>query len=189
MVRMLRQRPKLPTLKVRARLGHQRNPEDPGPRVTDHAKMASGYRAFVGCIFNRELAIPGESEGAWHPTVEPQEIPASGEYLQALAHGDLWPADEATAEAANRLAAPQGLPPVKFDPTYAGELAELTDWLRDLDAEKKGNAPPLPAPVSVPAPVPGLVTISSPSISVSERVTVPNIDITATHTAIDEGKV
>jgi hypothetical protein len=162
-MRTIRQRPKARTFLVRARLGHQWNPDELGPRVTDHEKFASGtgVRAYVGFVFDRDLAEPGVSEGGWRPTVEPQEIPATGEYLQHLAHGDLWPANEETAKAANSFARTQQLPEVKFDPTYGGELKELQDWLKDRAAEKTANskepspkassttAPPVPA--STPA--------------------------------------
>ena len=154
-VRPLRQKPKVRTYSVRARLGHQWMTDDdgtphPGPRVTDHEKFAlgaaNGIRCYVGYVFDRNMAIPGESEGGWRPVVEPEEVPQRHEYLQALAHGDLWPADEATAKAASDYARALGLPAIKFDPLYNGELAELVAWLSECEdevASKVANSKPV----------------------------------------------
>lgn len=146
-VRPLRQKPKARTLKVRARLGHQwmvdaDGVSHPGPRVPDIERHADGarhgVRAYVGYVFDRNLAEEG-SEGGFRPILESTEVPERSEYIQALVHGDLWPADEATAKAVSVYATNQGVT-VKFDPTYGGELAELSDWLKECDAallEKK----------------------------------------------------
>jgi hypothetical protein len=141
MPKLLRQTPKRATFKVRARLGHQRpevaGEDAAGPRVTDNERFANGrgVRAYVGLVFDRDLAEEGISEGGWRPLVEVSEIPQTAEYLQHIAHGDLWPGDEETARLANGYALPQGLPAVKFDATYGGELEELKAWLASRDAK------------------------------------------------------
>ena len=58
--------------------------------------------------------LPGETpgarkrHGAWVGHDEVREVPMSAEYLRHLRDGDLWPADQATAQAAG----------VPFDPTF-----------------------------------------------------------------------
>ncbi len=171
-MRLLRQKPKVATLKVRAKLGHQwMTYEDgtphPGPKVVDIERFnggaKTGKRAFIGHVFDYNLAEPGVSEGGWRPTVEPQEVPDCSEYRQAIVHGDLWPGDEATAKLVASYATNQGIYPPKFDPEYGGELKELTDWLAECDAEladvkaaQTVNVKPAPAaalPVTPAKPV------------------------------------
>ncbi len=138
-------------------------------RTTKGATILEGKRARVGQVFDAALA-DDDSSGGWRPTVEPVEIPALPEYVQALAHGDLWPADEATARTLAGYERNQGLPEVKFDPLYGGELKTLTDWLKDLEDEKTdktGNAKPAPAtPAAAPsAPSPATSTVAAPTAS------------------------
>jgi len=135
--------------------------------VPDAEAMDRGVRAFVGWVFDRELAIPRESDGGWRPRVEPVEVTAEdhAQYLLAIVHGDLWAADEETAKRANRLAVAKQLPPIAFDPTYDGELAELQDYLKDREAEKKVSAP-APAP-AVDASTKTSATSKAPAQSAS----------------------
>lgn len=154
------------TYKVRARMGHQWNPDEIGPRVPNHEAYrfdskgrAVGSLAYVGFVFDRDLGdvvrdgngtvISGTSEGGWRPIPEVTEVPRRHEYLQHIAQGDLWPGDDETARLANDLARSQGRAPVKYDPKYGGELDELNSWLKDREAEKKVNAAPVVAPAVV----------------------------------------
>lgn len=162
MIRFLKQqqaRSKL-TYKVRARLGHQWNPDEIGPRVPNHeavlynhkGEVVGGTMSYVGFVFDRDLGdvvrdpngkvLSGTSEGGWRPVPEVVEVPRRAEYLQAIAHGDLWPGDEETAQLADALARATNLPRVKYDTAYGGELKELNDWLADREAEKKAQALP-----------------------------------------------
>lgn len=47
------------------------------------------WHRFVGRKFNDEL-------GGWEPLDEPVEVPFCREYVEALQHGELEPADEET---------------------------------------------------------------------------------------------
>lgn len=167
------------TLLVRARLVHQTIPGHPGPmvaaihlqkevRTTKGAMTLAGVRARVGMVFDRSLAGP-DTSGGWRPTVEPHAVPAIPEYLQALAHGDLWPADEATAKALNGYEKLQGLKPVVFDPEYGGELKMLQDWLDERDEEAApGNKKPAPAAPTTPPAAPAAPVVTAPPAPVKE---------------------
>jgi len=52
-----------------------------------------GVRRFVG---RKAVVVDGVTE--WHPTEEPAEVPALGEYVLAVQCGDLKPADKQTAD-------------------------------------------------------------------------------------------
>lgn len=61
--------------------------------VTDFEAMDAGVKRFVG----RLPELKG-SQIHWAPKAEASEVPDRAEYRQALADGDLVPADRATAE-------------------------------------------------------------------------------------------
>jgi hypothetical protein len=173
-VRPLQQKAKQRTLLVRARLSHQWKENEPGPMVlaihkqrevkTEGGSVLHGIRARVGQIFDADLAEKGVSEGGWRPTLEPEEIPALPEYLQALVHGDLWPANQETVDALNGYDRNQGLPAVKFDPTYGGELDVLKKWLDEVASEKKATAAEKPADKPT-GPAPTVAAATTPTSS------------------------
>jgi hypothetical protein len=99
--------------------------------VQNHRKLAdTGTKAFIGLahdpkvghdILDPETGKPsGLKQGAFlrltEPTVIPGDDPHYPEYVRSLREGDLWAADQATADAAGVL----------FEAHFAGEYPELS---------------------------------------------------------------
>ena len=87
--------------------------------VFDLDAHEAGIRRFVGRRLDRSL---GQAEkdasgnhigmtGGWPPHEKPQEVQARAEYVSACKDGDLWAADEETAQFCG----------VPFDPKFGGE--------------------------------------------------------------------
>jgi hypothetical protein len=76
--------------------------------VTNFAHLEGGKKSFVG----RKFVEVEPGNWGFAPTGEDHELPYAAEYVKACADGDLWPADQATADACG----------VKFDSTF-GEPA------------------------------------------------------------------
>lgn len=80
--------------------------------VADRVAQDAGARRFVGRFFDPTVGLAG----GWPALEEPTVVPAFGlhghEYRRALMDGDLWPADQATADAVG----------VKFDPDFGGDF-------------------------------------------------------------------
>lgn len=72
--------------------------------VQNHARLEAGIKAFVGRKFVEV------SPGVWGfaPTGQAETVEYAAEYVKACADGDLWPADQATADACG----------VPLDPTF-----------------------------------------------------------------------
>ena len=89
--------------------------------VQDYAAMEAGIRRYIGRKADPKYIDPEKSQGlAFVPTDEVFEVAGHHlqwrhEYARHVAHGDLWPADEATAKECG----------VSFDPTFGGALKEL----------------------------------------------------------------
>jgi hypothetical protein len=73
---------------------------------------------YIGRRHDATIGFEGRDEngvkfmsGGYPSTDKPQVVPARGEYLLACRDGDLWAADQATADYCG----------VKFDPTFGGE--------------------------------------------------------------------
>lgn len=81
--------------------------------IVDHKAMSAGARRFIG---RKHDATIGRN-GGWPPADKPAEVSNTDEfaadYRRAVKHGDLWAADEATAEACG----------VKFDPLFGEQPA------------------------------------------------------------------
>lgn len=73
--------------------------------VCDHERLANGVRAFIG----RKYIEVSPGEWGFAPTDEAQEVPYSAEYVKACGDGDLYPADDATADACRAYAVGHGL--------------------------------------------------------------------------------
>lgn len=84
-------------------------------------------RRFVG----RRLQEVTPGRFGWCPTEEPQDLAYHHDLVRACKDGDLWPADDATAQACG----------VAFDATFGGEETETI---------KKWRAKANPAPVAAP---------------------------------------
>lgn len=123
------------TLLVRARLHQPGRRRSPGPMVFAFHTAVSGVRGFVGMVFDRdaEHGVTPRDHGFWRPTIAGERVPRCLEYMCAVIYGDLWAADQATADEVSRYAQLRGEAPVVFDPTYGGELKTLTKWLADVD--------------------------------------------------------
>lgn len=133
--------------------------------VTDYGQMRAGVRRFHGFKHDPTLGpklplvddkgVPTGAVGNHGAFVKqlgevvtvPFEDQHRGEYIRAMRDGDLWPADEYTAQLAG----------VAFDKTFGGEhddKAKLTqkaeiDAARGLAAQPLPPAPPAPPPPSV----------------------------------------
>lgn len=69
------------------------------------------------------------------------ELPKRREYLEAVAMGDFWPADEETAGAAAPFA--RGRPPLEFDPEFGNEHPKIakTTLQAKMAAIQSGEIP------------------------------------------------
>ncbi len=72
------------------------------------AEMTPQRRRCVG----RAYVEVKEGVFAWAPTGKPEELPFHHDLVKACRDGDLWAADQATADACG----------VKFDPDFGGEI-------------------------------------------------------------------
>jgi hypothetical protein len=86
--------------------------------VTDYEAEDAGRRSYVG----RKAVFDGADLVGFDVTDAVVEKPMRGEYLRALKKGDLFPADQATADLAG----------VDFDPTFGGAVKSA--------AKKAGDA-------------------------------------------------
>jgi hypothetical protein len=77
------------------------------------AWVSANTRAYVGRKAVDAAGQPGGQPGqlAWIPSGEAEEVDFHPKYKQACQSGDLWPADQETADACR----------VTFDPTFGGE--------------------------------------------------------------------
>lgn len=69
--------------------------------------LNSSPRRFTGRSYDKSLGVAG----GWPAKTEPEEVPDLPEFRRAVARGDLWAADQATADACG----------VALDPTFGGE--------------------------------------------------------------------
>lgn len=97
--------------------------------VFDLDAHENGVRRFVGRKHDKAIGFPSKDKdgnvtmsGGWPALHEAQAVSARGEYLLACRNGDLWPADEATAQYCG----------VKFDPRYGGEHEALKEAKTEL---------------------------------------------------------
>jgi len=120
----------MPTLKVRARTSASRGRYALVPRyeLVDH--IASGIVRFPQYVGMKLELDEKTSHGSYKPCGE-VEIDDTHENRMHVKHGELWPADEATAKTCG----------VKFDPAFGGD---------DFHADKPAaptDTPPAPAAV------------------------------------------
>jgi len=99
--------------------------------VSNIDAMEQGTRRFVGRKFEAVKDQPGRF--AFVPTGEPEEVPYRHEYARACADGDLWPADQATADAVSKAMSCD----VKFDAKFGGELPPKAKSAGDAGANKE----------------------------------------------------
>lgn len=85
--------------------------------VSDIDAMERGIRRFIGRKYEAVKDKPGRFGFA--PTGELEEVPYHHEYAKACADGDLWPADQETAEILSRALDRK----ITFDSKFGGELA------------------------------------------------------------------
>ena len=62
--------------------------------VADLQALSAGARRFIGRKHDPNAGLAG----GWAVLDVPQEVPAIAEYILAVRHGDLLPADEETAK-------------------------------------------------------------------------------------------
>ncbi len=86
----------------------------------DLEAQAGGILRFLGRKHDSTIGNPGVDmhgksymSGGWPSTGQAHEVPARAEYMNACKDGDLWPADQETADFCG----------VKFDPSFGGEHA------------------------------------------------------------------
>lgn len=89
-------------------------------KCTDLDQMEGGRLCYIGR--KKDMTIGHEYRdqesgammrtSAFPAVTEPVEVSDRMEHVQYVQHGDLWPADEATAQRCG----------VKFDPSFGGEL-------------------------------------------------------------------
>lgn len=88
--------------------------------VQDIDAMYAGRRQYVGRRLDptkgEKFVDPEDGktmrqQAVFAPTKEPSEVRLHPEYIKAVADGDLWPADEKTAQLCG----------VKFDSSFGGE--------------------------------------------------------------------
>lgn len=63
--------------------------------VPNYEAQENGTRSFIG----RQIKEISPGQHAFVPTGETQEVPYRSEYVLEVQAGNLWPADQATAEA------------------------------------------------------------------------------------------
>jgi hypothetical protein len=78
--------------------------------VPNMEALDAGARRFIGRVFDPTLG----PAGGWPASPDITEVPRRAEYLFAVRDGDLWAADEETAQFCG----------VKFDPSFGGEGEE-----------------------------------------------------------------
>jgi hypothetical protein len=106
--------------------------------VQDHERLEAGVNAFVGHRFVPRADAPGQY--GFKPTGGIVELPYRAEYVLALRHGDLLPADEETAKVAGTtLAAAEAAAPTPAPAPVAPVSALVV-------------LPAPPAPTPAPAP-------------------------------------
>jgi len=81
--------------------------------VQNFERLEAGIKSFVGRKFE-EVQTDDGPRMAFKPTDEADEVQYCAEYVKACKAGDLWPADEATANACG----------VSFDPMFGASKPE-----------------------------------------------------------------
>ena len=109
--------------------------------VTDYTAMANNVRRYIGRKVDAST-IDAETDtgAAFVPTGEAATVPAMHEYVRHVQHGDLWAADQETADYCG----------VKFDPHF-GETPKTRETLPPGPEALAVTVQSLAAPLSIPA--------------------------------------
>lgn len=102
-----------------------------GTALVEDVHAANRATRPVRRMIGRRWQEVEKGRWAWAPTGAPEEVDYHRDLVKACQDGDLWPADEATAQ----------LCKVGFDPTFGGEATEtIKDFKAKAEEPKKADA-------------------------------------------------
>lgn len=119
-------------------------------RVPDYQAQSAGIRRFhgwkhdpkLGPEFVDPVTKQKKNHGGYVRQSDVVELPVTTEYIRHLRVGDLWPADEATAQLVGR----------PFEPDFGGEHPSMAPEAKESPAP--AHEEPAPVHDAGPAPAP-----------------------------------